>query len=470
MYDRDEVAEIPNPPHWYNTNVAELAHIIYSPKNKSTRSCYICREAILPDQTVHGGYFPCHEECFMTKFLCSKCGILVNNTTKENTRIWDLDYEVKVCVACDDTFGDNCCICENRMNKNSLFNTYRWDLGSHYIGMACTGCSVVCQECESRYRPRDMRENRHGDPICQSCFQFANVIRAHDFDPMSVLTFKGNPKNRLFYGVELEVEAIEGNNNKEVALQILAAVDDFAVIKHDGSLVNGFEVVTCPASLEEHFGFWNKYFDLDLPLESYASPRCGMHVHLSRGAISPMHLARMMVFMYSANNRRLIEQIAGRNLHAGWGERYAEINSAKKITDIAGVLNGPSDIKRRPRFGEDEYFDQVRGRWTVREVPKEPLPIAERKIFKKNTNAYGRYTALNDTNNNTVEIRIFRGCNKRTTVFKNLEFCKALYDYCQPGNTSIRSLETPSVFSAFVQKRAFEYRYLYKFMEKHNLI
>lgn len=484
------VDELPAPPIVPQTEPRNLTEMdlrgVYGADRNRGYPCVICDRMInlgeltRPNNTANGlGLTRVHEDCFQTKFRCQSCfGPAIEKTeqTLRIWRVWDVVtrslHDQEICVNCDARNSGNCVTCDAHTGRGHLRRvlTRQPDGENRRLpGYYCLACCSACHRCGDSFLLDQMRGNLEEGLYCTPCSRYGLVIRAHDYDPMQTLTFKGNPKNRLFYGVELEVEATEGNNNADVAEKILEAVDDFAVIKHDGSLVNGFEVVTCPASLEEHLGFWNKYFDLDLPLESYDSPRCGMHVHMSREAIPPMHLARMMVFMYSPNNRRLIEQIAGRNLHAGWGERYAEITSAKRITDIAGVLGGPTNSKQRGGRYEDYRNPRTR-RWEERMIPTEPLPVKDRKIFKKNTERYGRYTALNDANDATVEIRIFRGCNKRTTVFKNLEFCQALFDYCRPGNTSLRLLETPSAFSYFVQKHAFEYRYLVKFMTKHNLI
>ena len=75
---------------------------------------------------------------------------------------------------------------------------------------------------------------------------------------------------------------------------------------------------------------------------------------------------------------------------------------------------------------------------------------------------------MNLRGESTVEIRIFKGANLKSTVLKNLEFCKALVKYTQPGQASLAGLHNPVDFLGFVCKRKHEYRFLHRFLQKHG--
>jgi hypothetical protein len=285
---------------------------------------------------------------------------------------------------------------------------------------------------------------------------------------MDVLTFKGYSASGFYMGVELEVEATHGEINRVVAERLIALMGDFAVIKHDGSLVNGFEIVSAPATFEEHYRGWAKVFRPDdgkgrLNLASWNSPRCGMHVHMSREAIPPLHLARMMSFVYSSSTRRLIEVVAGRNLHSGWGERYTEINSRRKITDVVGTQTNNVIVDRGTKYVRVESgFMELqtaidRGQY---------VPGPHKIVKKYYDGADNRYTALNDTNTATVELRIFRGTLYEPSFYKNIEFCHAMWSFTKPGATSLKDLENPVKFCEYVEKNSSDYRNLYRFLQR----
>ena len=58
----------------------------------------------------------------------------------------------------------------------------------------------------------------------------------------------------------------------------------FALCKHDGSLENGFEIVTAPATLSVHKDRWAKFCEKNYAdsLSSWNTATCGMHVHVGQ--------------------------------------------------------------------------------------------------------------------------------------------------------------------------------------------
>ena len=66
----------------------------------------------------------------------------------------------------------------------------------------------------------------------------------------------------------------------------------------------------------------------------------------------------------------------------------------------------------------------------------------------------------------TVELRIFRGTLSPFGFWKDLEFCKALYDFSKKGGiySMIRN-----DFVRFVLKQGNKFRRLRQFMEKHSM-
>jgi len=231
------------------------------------------------------------------------------------------------------------------------------------------------------------------------------------------LKFQG--KGPYFYGIELEVEVDEKLDRRTVyAKNILKLMGDFIIVKHDGSIkdlntgkVIGFEIVTVPASEEAQKEKWNLFFD-NLPkgLRSYDTKTCGLHIHCSRQPLTQLTIAKMLLFVNSKENAPFITTIAGR-----------PPNQFCKIQDKC-------------------YQDAS---------PKYPKD---------------RYEALNLYNRDTVEFRIFRGTLKRESMFKSLEFCAALIQFCERGNHSIKDCRQVDKFLEYVKLHKKDYLHLWAFI------
>jgi hypothetical protein len=168
-------------------------------------------------------------------------------------------------------------------------------------------------------------------------------------------------------------------------------------MKDDGSLSDGFEIVTHPHTLEAYQTDFNWDFIPKLKrngFRSWNTETCGLHVHVSRTAFgsgeSPWgrvdrdqiilrkqaHELRFMKLIY--DNQRQVERIAGRaNNH------YATFQDKGKLV---------SKLK-----------------------------------FGNQTN--GRYSAINTENDATLEVRVFKGSLRKERVLSALEFVAASVEY-----------------------------------------
>ena len=194
--------------------------------------------------------------------------------------------------------------------------------------------------------------------------------------------------NLPYLGIELECEARTNCPGNIIVNQVLQAIPDFVMCKSDGSLHNGMEIVSRPATYACHKdGTWEPLFqENDGPakyLRAWRTDTAGCHVHISRAAFTPIQMAKFLIFINSSENGIFIEKFAGRE-----GERWAK-RSPKKAMDIV-------------------------------------------KATKK-------YEAVNfSTSAPTLEVRIFRGNISRAGVYRNLEFVQALYAFTRV--TSMREL------------------------------
>lgn len=236
------------------------------------------------------------------------------------------------------------------------------------------------------------------------------------------------------FGVELEVEAKRvrlptqshyhdrDQTSRELAYQWLRAVDGFklsdkyVVCKSDGSLNSrGFEIVTRPDGLAQHKRRWEGFFAANPGscMTSWSGGRCGMHVHVNRGALSELQLGKMLVFINEPTNSRLVSAVAGR-YRSQWC-RY----SAKTLTS--------------PKDGDD-----------------------------------GRRVALNCENESTVEFRIFRGTVVRRAFMKNLEFVAAVVSFCGVDRRSFCESKSGTLFCRFVRENRKLYPNLFGYLVETN--
>ena len=166
-------------------------------------------------------------------------------------------------------------------------------------------------------------------------------------------------------------------------------INEHIYCKHDGSLDDGFEIVSHPATLEYHTNTipWKKILDeaLEMGYYSHNSGTCGLHVHINRAAL-------------------------------GESVEEQENTIARIVYFFEKFWDKILRFSRRTETQAD--------RWASRygcsmDNPKESLKGAK-------TSGLGRYTAVNLTNTFTVELRIFRGTLRYKTFMATLQFVDLL--------------------------------------------
>lgn len=247
-----------------------------------------------------------------------------------------------------------------------------------------------CTRCGTQIRYEDCRYPCGDDePYCTACYR--NVMDGiHDyyFKPTPIFYGQG-PR---FFGVELEIDgAGEDRDNARELLGIANRENQLIYCKHDGSLDDGFEIVTHPMSLEFHQNTmpWAELLQeaISMGYTSHQATTCGLHVHVSRAA-------------FGCDEEEQDEVIA-RILY--FFERFWE-----ELLRFS---------RRTPR-----QLDRWAARYGYKEQPGEILNLAKR--HKPN----GRYACVNLTNEDTIEFRIFRGTLKLNTLIATLQLVDKICD------------------------------------------
>lgn len=305
----------------------------------------------------------------------------------------------------------------------------------------------VCDHCDEFFPDSDLERRHGGGRVCSSCrdhsYQYSDRYDAwvhddcarnaldengdrcvideddsefhfdeeldryihDDYEPPSRSVIKSYHYSKPFFsvrrdtwveqhsralGVELEVEG-HSVDPATAARAIHDHVNGGEFGRHvfferDGSLSNGFELITQPMSvpaLRETFQFLREP-SLVRGLRSHRTSTCGLHVHVTRAGLSNLTIARAVTFVNDSGNDAFIQALA-RRYNTGF------CNIREKDLETAHL---PGD----------------------------------------------RYEAINLTGRETIEFRLFRGSLKYEAVIAAIEFCHALLEYCARPETAAGGL------------------------------
>lgn len=304
---------------------------------------------------------------------------------------------------------DDCC--ENAFVFSPLMRQYLLDDGGLEYPEFLNGGAVTRAYAEANFDYDEENEEyiERGASPRQSLLGYsANPFTYNEWDSR-------NANNALVFGVELEMEP--RNCSGRDLITKLGGSDQRGknfILKHDGSLQDGVELVTMPFTLEQHKEEkairWKKLLTsvAGKAMSGAHTDRCGMHIHINKAALSALTIGKMLVFLNSEDLAPLITTIAQR----GSGH-YCE-RDTKKITD--GVKTSDN-----------------------------------------------RYDIMNVSGSHpTCEIRMFRGNLKVERVYKNIEFCHALVQYAR--QTGMQDLQDWGNFSRWLISKRGQYPFLVQFL------
>jgi hypothetical protein len=402
------------------------------PTSDTYRECPDCGEQF---SITRGGKNEDDERCCIdcAKVTCSCCD---NKCAEEDT--YDINGE-RVCNECS-------CMCEKceEMILKDDAKEGRDGFGSrantHFY---CESCCWKCEDCGKRFsEDLDKSSNSNDEPICErcaesyctcdgcSCIVHSDYVSAHDgnaycsscYDELDrdedendedeepdvrrasappappsrvqSYNFKPSPHFRcadgqspqtLFFGIELEVDRREPSEEGSSADIVSAAIPDSFYCKEDGSLDHGFEIVSHPCTYEffakADWTFADKLRELEY--RSYDTSTCGMHIHVSRAALSSLDILKLLEFF--KRNPDFVLYLSRRDgKQAGKMEKWAAIDRADRKHIIQKINR---DIGQ-------EHDD--------------------------------RYEAINVLPRNTIEFRIFRGTLAKNSILRNIGFVRSL--------------------------------------------
>ena len=296
------------------------------------------------------------------------------------------DYEIDgelLCESCMEEHTTTCDHCGELIWVNDSVSDENTTLCSccfddHY--RRCEGCGRILPEDDAIW---------YSDyPYCNHCYDRLEVqIEEYSYKPDPIFYGEGT----RFFGVELEVDCAGKDDDNAARIKGHAnGRCQNIYIKSDGSLDDGFEIVTHPMSLNYHLHDmpWENILHeaVKLGYRSHMTSTCGLHIHVNRDAFG--------------EDRDEQEKVIERILY------FVELHWSEIFT-----------FSRRTQHNMNRWA----ARYGMEKTGKEILDKA-----KKGGN--GRYAAVNLCPYNTIEFRLFRGTLKMNTLFATLQFVNRLLD------------------------------------------
>ena len=371
--------------------------------------CSVCNRLALKDncQKIDGEYV-C-ELCEDNICECADCGALTITERYRN------DGGEDICYSCSQQYI-MCSQCGDIINIDNALAISNGDL-------ICRNCYnedfFTCEECGEIYH-NDESYYRNDCCYCRYCYRNScGPIEEYSYKPDPIFYPKGEKK---YVGFEIEVECSDSDHGY-YANKILEIVGkDRLYFKEDGSLDDGFEIIShpiIPEMVEEvtKLSQWTRMLIED-GYRSHDTRTCGLHFHFSRE----------------------------------WFNSNTAI--AKVISTIETFQNDFQKVGRR-KFGgcackisEDTW---------------------SREDFLRYTTDYtSRYVTVNLRNEHTVEFRFMRGTLNSQTILASIDFLKCLieninhldWDDLTPNNflkgindNTLAYLQRRGAFSDYVTSR-----------------
>lgn len=339
--------------------------------------CQECGNEIVADDIIMVNGKPMCRKCANEKFdKCSMCGELLIND------IVTLDDGSAICKKCF----------EDKYFTDSNGKIHLKEDGFEVDGKWLTEEEVKqktfeCEKCGNRH----LLENKifHSVNICKNCFEdVPNLIKCyHNYEEdfwKNHLTSKDH-SNSLLTGFELEVEKVKSTKqNRHIASYVTKLnTEDLVVFENDGSLDDsGFEIISHPMTINyihENSSLFKKMLE-DLSEMGYGSTSdTGFHIHVNR--------------KYLKSTTRSADDV---------------------INNIAIILetfqNELCKFANRSSNGYCKFLTNSDGKKTLK------------YIKRARNDKRDRYLVLNETNDNTIEFRIFKSTVDYKTFMATLEF------------------------------------------------
>ena len=424
----------------------------FNEKSQSARDSFL-RDNMYRDSN---GKWYCKEQgALLTR--CAGCGGLHHPTKMVQTS------DGLVCRYCRENHYRECAHCHKVVRRNRgntwIVNVDETHRERQFLCDTCTnhgdtsprtsGLYYQCQHCGDLVLRENIvniggGEGRSAMHLCPRCNYDMNRRNLHGYhyrrDPGYGMSFLGveNRQRDVLMGVELEID--EGGESEANAGYIREAIGkDYVVCSTDGSLRNGFEIVSCPASYSHHLKTikWEDGMKKakELGYVSHDGGRCGLHVHVDRKFFGTQMQddVEAKFFIIFRNNLSWIKAFSRR-----YNYGYCAINGYEHSED------GSGDTLGAITYPPDKIW------------------------LKSKKQQGGRHMALNFQGGDTIEIRIFRGTLSYKTFKATLQFVDMWCNFVK--KTELNNITRVSLSHFISAASAKGYREFLKYLEERKIV
>lgn len=335
-------------------------------------------------------------------FQCSECGrySLRSDTAPQTVE------EREICIQCFTNITFHCHHCETNYFG---YNRERISLnGLTYCDICAETEFTSCSCCGHDYVRDALMENEYGQMVCDECYdneEYSENIHGYSFKPKPIFhRTKSESEHSLVLGIELEMQGIRSNSlafefNKEIGETLIYS-------KYDSTIGGGLELVTHPISPSlllspKGRNTIRKILDMALEAEmiSHDAGTCGFHIHINRDFFG---LSKTAYMVTELKFTRLFDRF------------YVPIRL----------------FARRKEAEASRWADKTNFHMRKSDSWIKNASLASTYI---RTN---RYVAVNTRNDDTIEIRIFRGSLKFSTILATIQFTVGICYYIRQAKPS----------------------------------
>lgn len=253
--------------------------------------------------------------------------------------------------------------------------------------------------------PINYHDNRSRTDTTYSDLQFFRTDRRGRVKAIE----PANAGNTLYMGVEVENDHYPTYRDLEAAVAYVREnFAQYARVESDGSLDQGFEIVSAPMTLAAHKATdWTGLFAKleELGAKAHDTNTCGLHVHVSRAALGNDDEAKRLCI---AKIMEIMERF--RQQFSCFARREITTSQWCQPTGYGhSTTDGSRALKRKA------------------------ADVQDRQGF--NVHDTRRYKALNLQNPSTIEFRLFKGTLKPDTFYATITLVDGLVRWCKQHTT-----------------------------------
>jgi len=264
----------------------------------------------------------------------------------------------------------------------------------HYKGNPLAlwiACGKECPDCGEPFI--DLEYSQTTCPTCRVKYN----VRSYTHKVEDELGFEDTTHTR--FGIELEYENVTKDH-------VFSHLKGHALPKSDGSIRSGVEVVTKPACVATHKSALVPFFT---NVTTKKASNTGMHVHIERAKLSEYQIGFIQEFINHPDLLTINKKVAGR------------------AYDINHFCQAKASLKMTTGLQYDPAY----------------------KTLKRTASA--KYSALNTSKKDTVELRIFSSPESAEECFAKLDFVSALVQYASPYSVHVKNLKDKFSWDEFTK-------------------